>query len=118
MPAAAPAAAGRTAATFEPRQSRVEIDVLFLVARLGLIDLVAQLLDLPLQGLHLCLQRIDLVDQIDVALRAVLAGLILFEFGYAFCQAHALGLRGNAKCNGSQHGRRANEPDWIGQNLI
>src|SRR6185295_390256 len=44
---------GRATAPFEPRQARVQIDVLFLVARLGLVDLVAQLLDLPLQGLHL-----------------------------------------------------------------
>jgi hypothetical protein len=69
---------------------------------------VAQLLDLPLQGLHLRLQRIDLVDQIDVALGAVLAGLFLFEFGYAFGQAQALGLRGSAKRYGGQQGRRAN----------
>ncbi len=67
---------------------------------------MAQFLDLALQSLHLRLQGIDLVDQFDIGLGAVLALTLLFELGDTFGQAQTLRLRGQTEGNGGRQGRR------------
>ena len=98
---------GGTAA-FQTADARIQIDVLILAATLHFIQLVAQLLDLTLQRLHLRLQCIDLVDQIDIRLGTAVSLCVLLKLGHALGEAEPLRLYRRAESNGGQQGRRAN----------
>ncbi len=99
--------------SFEPRDARVEIGLGVLVLLLQQIDLVLEFFVLSLQRLHLRLQIVDPVDQIDAALRVV---LLLLETIDALGEAHALGMRrprrnDAEKSDGGHEGRRADVTD-------
>src|SRR5690606_38197959 len=87
----------------EPVQASVEVEVLAAIARLELLVLLLQFLDLRAQGLYLAAQRGELVEQVDVAL---VVGGALFERGDTVGEACALRRRGR----GGHQGRR--ERDW------
>ena len=67
---------------------------------------MTQFFNLALQRLHLGLQRVDLVDQFDIALRAAVTLRLLLERGDAFGQTHALRICGCRESNGGHEGRR------------
>jgi len=90
----------------EAADARIEIGVLILVALPRLVERVLELFDLALQRLHLRLQRLVLVDQIDGAV--ALPVRLLFEALDALGQGQAL-LRADGSCehdNGGHEGRR------------
>ncbi len=76
-----------------------------LLALLGFVELVLQLLDLALQRLHLLLQRLVLIDEID-GVAALPARLLLLETLDALGQRKPLRARGQCNDGGPEDRRR------------